>query len=107
MSIYMVSGALFDALCVAPSSMMQPTNALPQRQLLRHAERKQQRRSRHSMYCSGDAPSAKITRMIEPVTGRYFVNCKPKRSSERSYDEATGARLWRVSADLVGLQSAA
>jgi retinol dehydrogenase 14 len=44
---------------------------------------------------------------LEPVTGRYFVNCKPKRSSERSYDEATGARLWRVSADLVGLRPAA
>jgi retinol dehydrogenase 14 len=43
---------------------------------------------------------------LEPVTGRYFVNCKPKRSSKRSYDEATAARLWRVSADLVGLQSA-
>jgi retinol dehydrogenase-14 len=37
------------------------------------------------------------------VTGRYFVNSKSKRSSERSYDEATAARLWRVSDDLVGL----
>jgi hypothetical protein len=40
------------------------------------------------------------------VTGRYFVNSKPKRSSERSYDEATAARLWRVSADLVGFIAA-
>ena len=44
---------------------------------------------------------------LEPVTGRYFVNCKPRRSSERSYDEATAARLWRMSADLVGLTAAA
>src|SRR5918996_1675083 len=40
---------------------------------------------------------------LEQVTGRYFVNSKPKRSAKRSYDEATAARLWQVSADLVGL----
>jgi len=40
---------------------------------------------------------------LEQVTGRYFANCKPKRSSKRSYDEAVGALLWQVSADLVGL----
>jgi retinol dehydrogenase 14 len=43
---------------------------------------------------------------LERVTGRYFVNSKPKRSSDRSYDEATAARLWQVSADLVGLTAA-
>ncbi|MCW2638660.1 MAG: short-chain dehydrogenase [Dactylosporangium sp.] len=40
---------------------------------------------------------------LEQVTGRYFANSKPKRSSKRSHDEATAARLWQVSADLVGL----
>jgi hypothetical protein len=40
---------------------------------------------------------------LAQVTGRYFVNSKPKSSSRRSYDEATAARLWAVSADLVGL----
>jgi len=40
------------------------------------------------------------------VTGRYFANEEPKRSSERSYDEAVAARLWQVSADLVGLTAA-
>jgi hypothetical protein len=40
---------------------------------------------------------------LEQVTGRYFANCKPKRSSKHSYDEAVGALLWQVSADLVGL----
>ena len=40
---------------------------------------------------------------LEQVTGRYFANSKPKRSSERSYDEAAAARFWQVSADLVGL----
>ncbi|MEU4234507.1 SDR family oxidoreductase [Nonomuraea sp. NPDC026600] len=40
---------------------------------------------------------------LEQVTGRYFANGKPKRSSQRSYDEAAAARLWQVSADLVGL----
>jgi hypothetical protein len=39
---------------------------------------------------------------LEQVTGRYFVNSKPKRSSKRSYDEAAAARLWQVSADLAG-----
>jgi retinol dehydrogenase-14 len=38
---------------------------------------------------------------LEQVTGRYFVNSKPKRSSKRSYDEAAAARLWQVSTDLV------
>jgi retinol dehydrogenase-14 len=40
---------------------------------------------------------------IEGVTGRYFVDRKPKPSSRASYDTAAAARLWRVSADLVGL----
>jgi NAD(P)-dependent dehydrogenase (short-subunit alcohol dehydrogenase family) len=40
---------------------------------------------------------------LEQVTGRYFANGKSKRSSKRSYDEAAAARLWQVSADLVGL----
>ena len=43
---------------------------------------------------------------LEQVTGRFFANRKPKRSSKRSYDEAAAARLWRVSADLVGLSAA-
>ena len=43
---------------------------------------------------------------LEQVTGRYFANNKPKRSSKRSYDEAAAARLWQVSADLVGLTAA-
>jgi NAD(P)-dependent dehydrogenase (short-subunit alcohol dehydrogenase family) len=43
---------------------------------------------------------------LERVTGRYFANRKPKRSSERSYDQAAAARLWQVSADLVGLTPA-
>jgi retinol dehydrogenase-14 len=43
---------------------------------------------------------------LEQVTGRYFANSKPKRSSEPSYDEAAAARLWQVCADLVGLTAA-
>ena len=44
---------------------------------------------------------------LEQVTGRYFANRKPKRSAKRSYDEAAAARLWQVSADLVGLTATA
>lgn len=40
---------------------------------------------------------------LEQVTGRFFANGKPKKSSKASYDEAVAARLWQVSADLVGL----
>jgi NAD(P)-dependent dehydrogenase (short-subunit alcohol dehydrogenase family) len=40
---------------------------------------------------------------LEQVSGRYFADSKPKTSSKRSYDEAAAARLWQVSADLVGL----
>jgi retinol dehydrogenase-14 len=38
---------------------------------------------------------------LEQVTGRYFANSKPKRSSKQSYDQASSARLWQVSTDLV------
>jgi retinol dehydrogenase 14 len=44
---------------------------------------------------------------LEQVTGSYFADSKPKRSSERSYDEAAAARLWQVSADLVRLPAVA
>jgi retinol dehydrogenase 14 len=40
---------------------------------------------------------------LEHVTGQYFANRHAKKSSELSYDQATAARLWQVSADLVGL----
>jgi retinol dehydrogenase 14 len=41
------------------------------------------------------------------VTGHYFANSTLKRSSKRSYDEATATRLWQVSANLVGLAAEA
>ncbi len=44
---------------------------------------------------------------LEQVTGRYFASSKPRRSSQRSYDQAAAARLWQVSADLAGLTAAA
>jgi NAD(P)-dependent dehydrogenase (short-subunit alcohol dehydrogenase family) len=40
------------------------------------------------------------------VTGTYFANKRPKKSSARSYDEETARRLWDMSAQLVGLDSA-
>ena len=39
----------------------------------------------------------------EGVTGRYFANRKAKESRKSSYDMGTTARLWQVSAGLVGL----
>ena len=38
---------------------------------------------------------------LDRVTGQYFANSRPKRSSKASYDTAVAARLWQVSADLV------
>jgi len=44
---------------------------------------------------------------LERVSGLFFAKSKPTKSSKQSYDEAAAARLWRVSADLVGLGAAA
>ncbi len=43
---------------------------------------------------------------LEQVTGRYFADSKPRRSSKRSYDQAAAARLWQVSTALVDLTAA-
>jgi NAD(P)-dependent dehydrogenase (short-subunit alcohol dehydrogenase family) len=40
---------------------------------------------------------------VEGVTGQYFANEQPKRSSKASYDPAAAARLWDVSTRLVHL----
>jgi retinol dehydrogenase 14 len=39
----------------------------------------------------------------EGITGRYFADRKAKGTHKSSYDRATTARLWQVSAGLVGL----
>jgi retinol dehydrogenase-14 len=39
----------------------------------------------------------------EGITGRYFANRRPKKSSQSSYDTAAAARLWQLSANLTGL----
>ena len=44
---------------------------------------------------------------LEHVTGRYFANSRPKRSSARSYDGAVAARLWDVSCELTGIDPGA
>ncbi len=44
---------------------------------------------------------------VDGVTGQYFANTKPKTSSKASYDATAAARLWDVSATLVGLASGA
>jgi retinol dehydrogenase 14 len=40
---------------------------------------------------------------VEGVTGRYFANRKARKSHKSSYDTATTARLWQVSAELTNL----
>lgn len=39
---------------------------------------------------------------LEGVTGQYFANGRPKRSSRASHDPAVARRLWDVSAQLTG-----
>jgi retinol dehydrogenase 14 len=40
------------------------------------------------------------------VSGRYFADRKPTRSSPRSYDQTVAARLWQISAEPIGLTAA-
>ncbi len=40
---------------------------------------------------------------VEGMTGVYYVNRKPAKSSERSHDRDLAARMWKVSAQLTGL----
>jgi hypothetical protein len=40
---------------------------------------------------------------VEGVSGAYFAKGKGKSANKSAYDFAMAARLWRVSADLVGL----
>ena len=40
---------------------------------------------------------------VEGVSGKYFDRCRPVTSSQASYDAAAAARLWDLSAELVGL----
>jgi NAD(P)-dependent dehydrogenase (short-subunit alcohol dehydrogenase family) len=47
------------------------------------------------------------TAKVEGVTGRYFADGRPQTSNRASYDEGAAARLWQVSAGLVGLAASA
>jgi len=40
---------------------------------------------------------------VEGVSGMYYANRRAKRSNDSSYDAEVTARLWRVSAELVGV----
>lgn len=40
---------------------------------------------------------------LDRVSGRYFADKQPRKSSAASYDTEAAARLWQVSANLVGL----
>ena len=39
----------------------------------------------------------------EDVTGQYYEECKPTRSSPASYDRGMQDKIWRISEELVGL----
>jgi retinol dehydrogenase-14 len=40
---------------------------------------------------------------VDGVTGQFFANRRPKTANKVAYDTELAARLWRVSADLVGM----
>ncbi len=43
---------------------------------------------------------------IDGVTGQFFANRRPKTANKAAHDTGMTARLWQVSADLVGLTAA-
>ncbi|MDE3089189.1 MAG: SDR family oxidoreductase [Chloroflexota bacterium] len=43
---------------------------------------------------------------VEGVSGKYFGESKPHRSSPASYDEAAARRLWQVSTEMTGIPAA-
>jgi len=44
---------------------------------------------------------------VAQASGEYFINCKPTRSSEATYDIAAQQRLWTVSEQLTGIAASA
>ncbi len=42
---------------------------------------------------------------VEGITGAYFADRRPRRSSKASQDRATASRLWQASAELTGVPS--
>jgi len=42
------------------------------------------------------------TSEVDGVSGKYYANLRPRRTNKVSYDDATNARLWKVSAELTG-----
>lgn len=42
---------------------------------------------------------------VEGMTGQYFANSRPRAASRAAHDAAAAARLWEVSAELVGISS--
>jgi NAD(P)-dependent dehydrogenase (short-subunit alcohol dehydrogenase family) len=44
---------------------------------------------------------------LDHISGQYFANSRPKRSSSRSYDETVASRLWGVSCGLTGIATSA
>jgi retinol dehydrogenase-14 len=43
---------------------------------------------------------------MEGISGQFFANRKPKTANKVAYHPAMTARLWQVSADLVGMTPA-
>ena len=64
--------------------------------VMRPFMRKPERGADTSVYLAS-APEA------EGLTGQYFADRQPKKSNKASYDAGMASRLWRVSAELVGL----
>lgn len=42
---------------------------------------------------------------VEGITGKYFSNCREKRTSRVSYDVSVGQRLWQLSETMTGISS--
>jgi NAD(P)-dependent dehydrogenase (short-subunit alcohol dehydrogenase family) len=42
---------------------------------------------------------------VEGITGKYYVDKEPRESSEESYKEENSTRLWKICAEITGLNS--
>jgi retinol dehydrogenase-14 len=40
---------------------------------------------------------------LKGITGRYYVECQPVRSSAVSYDTGIAKKLWEISETMVGI----
>ena len=44
-----------------------------------------------------------VSKEVEGTSGKYFADCKEQEPANTAQDDAAAAKLWHISAELVGL----